>query len=339
MERKLHLSPKNPYFAHAEWQGWIAWQRGQPVGRISAQVDRLYLEQHTDRSGFFGFLEAIDDESVFSLLLEQAEDWLRQRGLESIQGPFNLSINQECGLLVEGFERPAVVMMPYNPPYYANHLEAQGYRPAKDLLAYLLDTRSAPPQAARNLASKAADAIRVRPLERRRLGEEFELLRQIFNDAWSQNWGFVPFTDEEFADMAKTLSHVIRDDFVQIAEVQGEAVGMIVALPDLNQLLKGLNGRLLPFNWLRLLWRWKFTPPTTARVILMGIRSQYRNNLMGAAIAYLLVEALRNPILEQGMEAVELSWILEDNHRIRGIIESLGARCDKRYRIYQKALR
>lgn len=312
---------------------------GQPVGRISAQVDRLYLEHHPDRSGFFGFLEAINEESVFSLLLEQAEDWLRQRGLESIQGPFNLSINQECGLLVEGFERPAVVMMPYNPPYYASHLEAHGYQPVKDLLAYLLDTRSEPPQAACNLASKAAEEIRVRPLERRQLGEEFELLRRIFNDAWSRNWGFVPFTAEEFADMAKALSHVIRDDFVQIAEFQGEAVGMIVAIPDLNQLLKGLNGRLLPLNWLRLLWRWKTTPPTTGRVVLMGIRSPYRNNLMGAAIAYLLIEALRQPILEQGMEAVELSWILEDNHRIRGIIESLGAHCDKRYRIYQKTLR
>ncbi len=338
-ERKLHLSPKNPYFQHAKWKGWVAWRNNQPVGRISAQIDQLYLQHHAEKTGFFGLLEAIDDDEVFSALLNQAETWLRTEGMESVQGPFNLSINQECGLLVEGHDHPPVVMMPYTPPYYAQQVEKQGYDPAKDLLAYLLDTGIELPRSVRNLAAKAAQAVKVRPLNRKKIVEEFELLRHIFNDAWSGNWGFVPFTQEEFSDMAKTLSHIIQDDFVQIAEFDGEEAGMIVVIPDLNQLLSGLNGRLLPFNWLKLLWRWGTHYPDTGRVILMGVRQHHQNSLVGAAIAYLLIEALRHPIRERGLRQLELSWILEDNQRMRGIIENLGAHCYKRYRIYQKSLK
>ncbi len=338
LERRQHLSSGNPYFKHARWQGWLALRDGEPVGRISAQIDRLYLENHPDRTGFFGLLEAIDDEAVFAALLRQAETWLREAGMTAVRGPFNLSINHDCGLLVEGFDKPPMAMMPYNPPHYARHLEALGYAPAKDLLAYRLDADIAPPAGVRRLAAKAAGEIRVRPLQRQRLLEEFERLRDIFNDAWSDNWGFVPFTREEFAEMAGTLKHLVADDFVQIAEYQGEAVGMIVAIPDLNQILTGLDGRLLPFNWLKLLWRWKRRPPDAGRVILMGIRKSQRQTLLGAAIAYLLVEALLEPALRHGMRWMELSWILEDNHRIRGIIEGLGAVIDKRYRIYQKTL-
>ncbi|BCX81420.1 hypothetical protein MIT9_P0998 [Methylomarinovum caldicuralii] len=338
LERRQHLSPQNPYFRHARWQGWLALRDGEPVGRISAQIDRLYLERHDDRTGFFGLLEAVDDPAVFEALLGQAETWLREAGMTAVRGPFNLSINHDCGLLVEGFDKPPMVMMPYNPPYYADRIEALGYAKAKDLLAYRLETDVEFSAAVRRLAAKAAGEIRVRPLRRRRLLEEFELLRDIFNDAWSDNWGFVPFTREEFAEMAGTLKHIVADDFVQIAEYRGEAVGMIVAIPNLNQLLAGLDGRLLPLNWLKLLWRWKSQPPDSGRVILMGIRKSQRQSLMGAAIAYLLVDALREPVLRHGMRFMELSWILEDNRRIRGIIESLGAGIDKRYRIYQKSL-
>ncbi|HEB77147.1 MAG TPA: GNAT family N-acetyltransferase [Methylothermaceae bacterium] len=334
----MHLAPGNPYFQHAYWQGWIAFKENQPVGRISAQIDRLYLNHHNGETGFFGMLEAIDDGAVFERLFSEAETWLIKQGMRCIQGPFNLSINHECGLLVEGFDRPPVVMMPYNPPYYATQLQRLGYQKVKDLLAYDLDASVEPPAAARNLARKAAQSIHVRPLRRRRLHEEFEILRGIFNDAWADNWGFVPFTREEFADMAGNLRHIIDDDFVQIAELDGEAVGMIVAIPDLNQLFLGLDGRLLPFNWLRLLWRWRTRYPDGGRVILMGVRRRYRQSLLGAAIAYLLVEALRKPVLAKGIRRMELSWILEDNQRMRGVIESLGAVCYKRYRIFTKAL-
>ncbi len=338
LERKLHLSSANPYFEHAKWQGWIAWRNGRPVGRISAQIDELYRRQHLDNAGFFGLLEAVDDEEVFAALFEQAESWLRREGMETVKGPFNLSINQECGLLVAGYDLPPAVMMPYNPPHYVKQIEKQGYSPAKDLLAYLLDTETELPPPVRNLAAKAAREVHVRPLDRKNLPREFELLRRIFNDAWSGNWGFVPFTEKEFSEMARTLSHIIRDDFVQIAEFDGEAAGMIVVIPDLNQLLGDLDGRLLPFNWVKLLWRWKTRYPDSGRVILMGVRRRHQNSLVGAAIAYLLIEALRQPIRERGLRRLELSWILEDNLRMRNIIENLGAQCYKRYRIYQKSL-
>jgi len=338
LERRMHLSPKNPYFRHARWQAWLAFKDGRPAGRISAQIDRLYLEHHDDKTGFFGLLDAVDDRAVFERLFQAAEAWLKDQGMQRIQGPFNLSINHECGLLVAGFDHPPAVMMPYNPPHYATHLQRLGYRKEKDLLAYHLEAGVEPPAAVCNLARKAAQLVRIRPLRRRRLMEEFEILRDIFNDAWADNWGFVPFTREEFADMAATLKYIVDDDFVQIAELDGEAVGMIVAIPDLNQLLSGLDGRLLPFNWFRLLWRWRTRPPDRGRVILMGVRRRYRESLVGAAIAYSLVEALRRPVLAKGIKAMELSWILEDNRRMRGVIESLGAVCYKRYRIYVKEL-
>ncbi|GAB6068707.1 protein YghO [Methylothermus subterraneus] len=338
LERRLHLAPSNPYFAHARWQAWIAWRGKQAVGRISAQIDRLYLAQHGRKVGFFGMLEAIDDAEVFARLTAQAESWLKAQGMEAVQGPYNLSINHECGLLIEGFDRPPAIMMPYNPPYYAAQLESLHYRKVKDLIAYLLEAETRP-YAALRLADRAAEVIATRPLCRARQDREFELLRTIFNDAWADNWGFVPFTQEEFTALAKTLRFIVPDDFVQIAEIDGEAVGMIAALPDLNQLLCGLDGRLLPFNWLKLLWRWKTAYPDTARVILMGILRRYRSNLMGAAIAYRLIAALRASLLARGIRRVELSWILEDNLRMRGVIESLGAKAYKRYRIYEKPLR
>ncbi len=338
LERRLHLSTKNPYFSHARWQAWIVFNGDRPVGRISAQIDDLYLQHHDPPTGFFGLLESIDNPSVFTLLLELAETWLRDQGIGTIQGPFNLSINQECGLLVEGFETPPVFMMPYNPPYYASQLEALNYSRAKDLLAFLIDASLPPPKAVVNLSRKAAKEFHIRPLRRCRLQEEFELLREIFNDAWADNWGFVPFTKEEFQEIGSTLRFVIDDDFVQIAEHQGEAVGMIIAMPDLNQLLQDLDGKLLPLGWLKLLWRWNTAYPNKGRVPLMGVRRRYRNNLMGAAIAYLLIESLRQPVLRKGIQQMELSWILEDNQRIRGVIESLGGQCYKRYRIYQKSL-
>lgn len=338
LERRLHLSRKNPYFAHARWQGWIARRGNEPVGRISAQIDQLYLRQHGRQVGFFGMLEAIDDDEVFARLMVQAESWLKMQGMEAVQGPYNLSINHECGLLVEGFDRAPVIMMPYNLPYYATQLEKLNYHKVQDLLAYLLESDTSFPQAVLRLATKAAEGIQTRPLRRAHLLQEFELLRTIFNDAWADNWGFVPFTREEFTDLAKTLRHIVPSDFVQIAEIDGEAVGMIAAMPDLNQLLRDLDGRLLPFNWLKLLWRWKTAYPDTGRVMLMGILRRYRHNLIGAAIAYRLIGALRAPLLARGIKRVELSWILEDNLRMRGVIESLGAKVYKRYRIYEKAL-
>ena len=200
LERRLHVSSRhNAYFQHAHWQGWVAYRDGLPVGRISAQIDELVRRHHGADRGQFGFLDAIDDPEVFSALFGAAEDWLVAEGARRIRGPFSFSINQECGLLVDGFEHPPMVMMGHGRPYYQDHLLRLGYRPAKDLLALWIAADFEHPPAMRSLLERYGRRIRVRPLDSTRVSEEFELLRTIFNEAWADNWGFVPFTEAEFA--------------------------------------------------------------------------------------------------------------------------------------------
>ncbi len=338
VERNEHLSPQNPYFQHAQWCAWLALRGDHVVGRISAQLDRLHLERHMDSTGFFGMLEAEDHPEVFRDLLSAAENWLRSRGMHRIRGPFNLSINQECGLLVDGFDTPPSLLMGHALPYYGARLEEQGYVPVKDLLAYRLDTAFSLPAGMVRLAEKLQDRIRLRPLRRFRLDEDVAILRDIFNDAWSANWSFVPFTEAEFAAMARDLVRLVDDEFVQIAEVDGEPAAMIAILPNLNEVIRDLDGRLLPFGWLKLLWRLKISHPKTARVPLMGVRKRHQTSLVGTALTYLLIDALRAPVANRGVHEVEMSWILEDNTPMRRVIESLGGLAYKRYRILEKTL-
>jgi hypothetical protein len=337
-ERQQHLSRKNPYFVHARWCAWLARRGSRAVGRISAQVDQLHLDRHQDATGFFGMLEAEDDPAVFQALLTTAETWLREQGLRRILGPFNLSINDECGLLVAGFETPPGVMMGHAHPYYALRLEEQGYGQARDLLAYRIGAGFVMPAAMQTLLRKLADRVHLRPLRRSQLDEEIAILRDIFNDAWSQNWNFVPFTEAEFAHMGRDLARLLPDDFVQIAEVDGVPAAMAILMPNLNEVIRDLNGRLLPFGWLKLLWRLKWAYPKTGRVPLLGVRKRYQQSLLGAALAVLVIDGMHGPGRQRGIEEVELSWILEDNKSIRGLIEAIGGTVYKRYRIYQKEL-
>ena len=339
-ERRQHLSSHNPYFEHARWRAWVAWRDGRPVGRISAQVDDLYLQRYPERTGFFGMLEAEPDPAVFQALLGTAEGWLRGEGMERVQGPFNLSINQECGLLVDGFDTPPYVMMGHAPPYYGEALEAAGYAGVRDLLAYhyrLLPERSMP-RVMQKLVARFKQRLQVRPLRRADLAREMETLRDIFNDAWSGNWGFLPYTAEEFRVMGKDLSLLVGEDMIQIAELDGEAVAFIVVLPNLNEAIRDLNGRLLPFGWARLLWRLKVRCPKSGRVPLMGVRKQYQNTRLGPALAFMVIDAARAGVMRRGIRDLEMSWILEDNAGMRSILESAGATISKRYRIYQKTL-
>ena len=227
-ERRMHLDPrKNPFFDKAEVAYWLVCRDGHPVGRISAQVNRAHLDRYRDATGHFGFLEAEDDPEVFGLLLATAEDWLRQRGMTRILGPFSLSINDESGLLVDGFERPPYVMMNHAPPYYATRLEAEGYRKAKDLIAYLCAAEVALPRSARALLAKAEKdlSLRVRNIDMGRFREEIATVVDIFNDAWSQNWGFLPFSEGEVGHMAENLKPILSPGAVAIAEVDGEPAG------------------------------------------------------------------------------------------------------------------
>lgn len=338
LERKEHLSARNPYFRHAEWQAWVAFRNGKPVGRISAQIDRLRLERFQDETGLFGFIEAIDDPDIFRLLSETACNWLRKRGMKRIQGPYNLSINDECGLLVEGFDTPPSVMMGHARPYYAGRIEALGYSKARDLLAYRVKPDFVAPRVMTRLLARNPDRITVSPLNRDRLQAELVILRDLFNDAWENNWGFVPFTREEFDELGRVLAHLVAEEFIQIAAVNGKPAAMIVALPNLNEAARDLNGRLLPLGWLKLLWRLKRHRLRTARVTLMGVRQEYQNSTLGMALAYRVIDAVRHPLTRQGINDVEMSWILENNSNMRHIIESIGGEPYKRYRIYEKAI-
>lgn len=339
LERRMHLSAKsNPFFLHARWQAWIAMRGTVAVGRISAQIDALHIERHQDATGYFGMLDAEDSHETFAALLATAEQWLRERGMQRVRGPFSLSINEETGLLIEGFDTPPVFMMGHAWPYYGARIEACGYAKAQDMFAYLAPPDFTAPAVMQRLVQRETRQVKVRPLDRSRFASEMALLRDIFNDAWSQNWGFVPFTAEEFDELGRNLRFLLPTDLIQIAEIDGEGVAFIIALPNLNEAIRGLNGRLLPLGWLKLLWRLKVRFPSTARVPLMGVRSRFQDKRIGAALAFLVIDTVRQGLISRGVKQVELSWILEDNTGMRSIIESIGGKAYKRYRVYERVL-
>ena len=337
LERRMHLSPSNPYFDHAKFCSWIAIRNGNPVGRISTQIDRLHIDRYQDATGFFGMLESEDNARTFQLLLDTAETWLRNRGMQRISGPFNLSINQELGMLVDGFDTPPSVMMGHAHPYYSQRIEENGYRKEKDLLAYWIDSNFALKKI-QKIATRAKNRVHTRPLQKSHFSKELKIIQDIFNDAWSENWGFVPFTDEEFEHLGKDLKILVDEKLVSIAEVDEEPAAFLVVLPNLNEAIRDLNGRLLPFGWLKLLWRLKVKYPQTARIPLMGVRRRYHDTLLGAALSFAVINAILEPAIRLGIREMELSWILEDNKGMRNILKSINGRVYKTYRIYSKEI-
>ncbi len=341
VERDETLNPKkNAYYRHADGRYWLAFRDGRPVGRISAQIDRLHLERHGDDAGHFGLLDAEDDQAVFDALLAAAEAWLVERGMKRVRGPFNLSINEECGLLVDGFDHPAMLLMPFAPDYAGRRLEGRGYEKAKDLLAYSLDIVEGirvPGERLLDRVSREA-RIAVRPVEMRRYKAELGVVLDIFNDAWSDNWGFVPFTDDEMRQIAKGMRPLVRPNLNYIAEVDGEPAAMIICLPNLMEIIGDLEGRLLPFGWAKLLWRLKTHRFQSCRVPLMGIRQRFQGGMIGAALLPLLLKSLHRGLLDEGIARVEMSWILDDNMPMRRILEGLGADAYRTYRLFEKPL-
>jgi hypothetical protein len=343
LERKLHFSVRhNPFFQHAEGEFWLARKGGRTVGRVSAQIDRLHLDQHAEACGHFGALEAINDSDVFARLLNTAERWLRQRGVTRAVGPLTFSLWGEPGLLVEGFDRPPSVMMGHAWAYYATHIESAGYEKVQDLLAYeYTRDMTFPPAAVRILdRAMATGQIIVRPIRKgRRCAEsEIALLREILNDAWSDNWGFVPMTAAEMADIASVLKLLVQPKDIAIAEYQGRAVAFTAVIPNVNEAIRDLGGRLAPWGWAKLLWRLKVRGVKTVRMPLMGVRREFQASALGAAFALATIRATRDYNAEKGAHMGELSWILESNRRARHIVELVGARPYKRYRIYEKNL-
>ena len=331
-QRKL-LDPSHPFHAHADVALFLARRGGREVGRIAAVVNHRHNEVHEERTGFFGFFETVEDPAVAEALLRTAEEWLRERGMDRCRGPVNLSTNEECGLLVEGFGEPPMVMMTHNPPYYADLLERAGYGKAMDMLAYMVDD----PEPARRLG-RGAERIRrrydyrVRPLDMKRFDRDVEVIRSLYNQAWSHNWGFVPMTDAEFDRMGRDLKKIVDPRICLLAESEGEAVGFILALPDLNQALARIDGRLFPFGLLKLLWYSRRIDQI--RVITLGVLPEHRRR----GVSAILVSQVIERGLEAGYRRAECSWVLETNTEMRNALERSGGRVYKTYRLYEKPL-
>lgn len=335
LTEKARLDPrKNPFFEHAEARRFIATRDGKPVGRVLAIWDQEHIVHREELVGFFGFFESENDPAIAGGLLDAASNWLRARGAERIRGPLSPSTNDQCGLLVEGFDRPPALMMPYNPPYHGTRLEELGFIPYRDLLAYDLVDEWMPVERLRRIRERRANAdIRVRSLDFRHFAREIEIIRHIYNEAWQANWGFVPMTRTEFQHVAQDLRQVAIPDLLLIAEVSGEPVAFSVTLPDLNEAIAHVpDGRLLPFGIVRLLWHRRKI--RRARVVTLGVLPEHRRRGLEAR---LYLETMERGVA-RGFRSAELSWILEENEPMRRGIEALGGRLAKRYRIYEKTL-
>jgi hypothetical protein len=341
--RKLLSVRHNPFFDHGIANFWIAWRGRDPVGRISAQINHLHLDTYKDATGNFGLVEAIDDPNVFAALLSTAEEWLRDRGMRRILGPYSLSINDEIGVLIKGFDMPPMVMMPYSARYYATRLEECGYLKAKDLHAYVMDLRSMSASEIQRLEMAAArlrgeGKIRVRPIDMRRFADEIRLAIDIYNDGWQDNWGFLPVTPREVDYLTAAIRPIAISEAVLFAEVDGKPEAMMVWIPDVNEMIADLGGRLLPFGWIRLLWRIRKLNIKSGRMILGGVRRARRDSLMSGALITMMLAELTKAGLARGIEKVEFSWILEDNSASLAVSRYGNARLAKLYRIYEKSL-
>jgi hypothetical protein len=338
MDLKKVFTDENPLFDHAQMQLWVARQNGQDVGRIAGIIDENYNRTLQDRAAFFGFYECVNDAQASAALFGAAQDWMRQRGVQRTLGPMNPTTNDECGLLIEGFDSPPVFMMTYNPRYYIAQVEAVGFRKAKDLLAFHMDLATIPMdrllRIGRKVTSRNPD-LRLRPVRRKTLAQDILKVKEVYNAAWQANWGFVPMTDAEVDFMAARLKPLLMEGLVWLAEAGTEPVGFLLALPDYNVPLQPLKGKLLTprvVGFLPYLLGWKCPPRT--RVLTLGVKEKYRSKGLETAM---LVEGLKTGF-DAGVRESEASWILEDNVMMCRMLEAIGGRPYKRYRIYEKAL-
>lgn len=334
-ERKRVLDRRrNPFFRHSEAELFLAWRGAEPVGRIAAILYRRHLETYRDATGFFGFFECVDDPAVAAALLERAADWLRARGLRRMRGPTSFTINDECGLLLDAYDLSPVVLMPYNPPYYPALVEAWGLRKAQDLYAYRMTVPPAVPERLRRAAESLTErtGVVLRRVDLARFEDEVDRIHRVHSAAWAENWGAVPLTREEVGEIAHDLRPIVDVDLVWLAEKDGDPIGVSVTIPDLNQALRPLNGRLFPLGFLRFLWLRRRID--AVRVLIMGVLKPYRNLGVDAAMYALTMQAAIRKAYRWG----EMSWILESNLPMRRTLERLGATLYKTYRIYDRDL-
>jgi GNAT superfamily N-acetyltransferase len=335
VERQRISARHNPFFTFGEAAFFVALRDGHPVGRISAQVNRRHLEHHKDATGHFGLFNAIDDRRIARALVEAAMGWLRNRGLRQMVGPFNLSVNEDIGLLISGFDTPPAILSSHARPWEGPLLEASGLRKVVDVLAYRMRPAEAPDQIARlaTLARKF-DRVKVRSFDMSRYAQDVATVFDIFNDAWSDNWSFVPASEAEIAALTRETRPFMKSKFGRIADVDGVPAAMIVALPDLNNVIAGFRGRLLPFNWAKLIFEIKRDRWRTARIPLLGIRKVHRGTPLAPAILALLVAEILDLGRAYNLDWVEFSWILETNRSMVALAELAAGPACKRYRMY-----
>ena len=331
---------RNPWFEHGRAALWIARRGGTIVGRISAQVDELVLQHMQPGLGQWGMFEALDGDAA-AALIEQAESGLREQALTTARGPISLSIWDEPGLLIEGFEQPPMAMMGHHRPAYRQWIEAAGYAKTKDLVTYDLDIAKDQPELIKKMvaATERNPRIRIRNVDKSTFARDSAIILNLLNDAWSDNWGFVPLTDAEIAYAGKKLKPIIFEDLVRIAELDRDPVGFMLTIPDINEMIRDLNGELFPFGFVKLLWRLRRPKVTRIRVPLMGVTKKLHGTRLGGQIAYTLIEYIRRACVENyGVRRGEFGWVLEDNQGMMSIAALPGAVINHRYRVFQKAL-
>lgn len=331
----------NPALKNADVQLFIAKKDGAVAGRISAFVNPLHLERYNDAAGHFGFLDAIDDAEVFAALLKAAEDFFRTRGMKKAAGPFSFSVNEECGLLVSGFDAPPYVMMPHGRPWYAAHVEAAGYAKAMDMhaLRYIPRRQFIPERRMKFIErALASPKVSIRNIDFKRFDAEIATLVDIYKDAWSDNWGFVPMTEAQIAHMAKELRPIIERYNIIFCDYDGEPVAFGLVLPNINVAIRDFDGKLLPFNWAKFLWRLKVKKLPEARMPLMGVRKKLHGKPLGAAFAYKIIDMVNSANMDNGVISSELSWILENNTDMLTMLTDMGGEIYKTYRVYERGI-
>lgn len=332
-ELKKDFSEANPFFNHAKVRFFVVKNGGQAVGRIVSIINKRHIQFHNEKAGFFGFFECINNFEVARLLLDTVKMDLINNGMAVMRGPMNFSTNEECGFLIEGFEYPPLLMTPYNPPYYNDFMERYGMVKAKDLYAFIHDVREKLPEKILRVAAVAEKrGITVRPVKKDRFNEEMLIFKEVYNSAWERNWGFIPLTDEELYYLGSKLKEIVIPDLTLIAEEDGVPVGFMGLLPDFNLVLRRMKGRLTPVTILKALYYSKMIKDL--RLLLLGIKKYYRHRGVDALLFREGFKAVR----KGGYKRVEFSWILEDNIPVQRLVEMIGSRLYKRYRIYEQAI-
>ncbi|MBZ0122238.1 MAG: hypothetical protein K8H88_34915 [Sandaracinaceae bacterium] len=339
-ELRGRLSPgKNPFFERGEVALFTAWRAGELVGRCSAQIDHEHLRLHRDRTGFFGFFDTLDDDAIGWALIEAVEAWQRRRGMERLRGPLSLNINEEVGVLVDGFEHSPQIMMGHSRRWQDRVAKAAGLEKARDLFAWRFEIGKIPPRAQKAWEQiKALPEVHLRTVDPKKMERELAVIMEIFNDAWKENWGFVPATDSEVKRTAEDLKLILDKDISFIAEIDGRPVGICIALPNVNEVIRDFDGKLGPVQIAKLLWRLKVRRPKSGRLMMLGIRSELRGIKKYGGLSHAMYVELARRGQELGYEWGELSWTLEDNHPVNAGIKSMGAKHYKTYRVYEKAI-